>query len=178
MNQLKINSHFCSIKTGNINYKESTIKSLLALNAGENFCQIVPANKACSFNQAFFAFEQATDALAKNTSFSYKLNLEFLIRFFGTKQINAALDLAELKAGKNSILLVCAQKDKKKLNELLMNAKKELEFEEKKIVLGKNKKELMDTYNISKNALESMKGQKNALEKLIIEKNALVVFQS
>lgn len=178
MNHQKINSNFCSIKTGNINYKESTIKSLLALNAGENFCQIVPANKACSFNQAFFAFEQATDAIEKKTAFSEKPELEFLIRFFGTKQINAALGLAEMKTGKNTVLLVCAQKEQKKLDELFAKAKKELGFEEKKIQLGKNKKELMEIYGIPKNALESMKGQKNALEKLVIEKNALVVFQS
>src|SRR3989344_3962474 len=110
MSKLKINSHFCEIKTGNIDYKESTIKSLLAINQNENFCQIVPAKTICSFLQAFAALEQALFAQSKKTAFSGKLHLEFLIRLYGTKQINDAIDLAELKTGKNRALLICASK--------------------------------------------------------------------
>src|SRR3989344_5473176 len=116
MTKLKVNSHFCEIKTGNIDYKESTIKSLLAINENKNFCQIVPAKTVCSFLQAFAALEQAIFAQNKKTAFSGKLNLEFLIRLYGTKQINAALDLAEFKTGKNMALLVCAHKSRQKLN--------------------------------------------------------------
>ena len=57
MSKLKINSHFCEIKTGSIYYKESTIKSLLAINENGSFCQIVPAKTVCSFLQAFAALE-------------------------------------------------------------------------------------------------------------------------
>ncbi|MEK6941415.1 MAG: KEOPS complex subunit Cgi121 [archaeon] len=178
MNKLKVNSHFCEIKTGNINYKESTIKSLLAINKNGNFCQIVPAQTVCSFLQAFVALEQTLDAQSNNTSFSEKPQLEFLIRLYGTKQINAALDRAELKTGKNMALLICAHKSRQKLNALFSKAQKELEFAGQKFQLGANKKELMKLYRVSNAQLQSMKGEKNALEKLIIEKNSLVVFQT
>ncbi len=179
MNSKKLNnSTIGGIKTGiiNIDNIESTIKSLLELNQPQNLCQIVSANTIVCEKQVFFAIEQALSAIQNSTSFSKKAELEFLLRVYGTKQINQALDKAQLKAGKNEIVLVCCAKDKKELQELFKQAQKTLLFKEKKIQLGKNKKELMKIYGISEKELKTLSDLINPLEAAIIERNALVVF--
>jgi len=180
MIQLKLNSHICGIKTGiiNIHSEESFIKSLLEQNYRHNFCQVVPLNKVCSRFQVFVALESAIEAIKNKSAFSKKLELEFLIRFFGTKQISKTFKYAKLKKGNNNVLLICAQKNQKALLKLFKKIENVSEFKEKKIVIGSNKKELSDFYGISKKELKTLKYLNNPLEAAIIEKNALVVFEN
>jgi len=178
MKSLKINAGLCGIKTGIIDYKESNLKSLLDLNSTQNFCQIVPLHLISSNDQIFFSFEQAQSAINSNTSFSKKLNLEFLIRLFGEKQLERVFYILNFKRGKNEVVLICFQNDKSKLNFLFEKVEKILEFKEKKILLGKNKKELTKIYGISKKEIQTLKDLKDPLGNLIIEKNSLVVFET
>lgn len=178
MDSIKINSQFAGIKTGILNYDESTIKSLLECNSPQNFCQIIPTGKAAGPMHVFTALESALDAVKNKTGFSGKPQLEFLIRFFGTKQLDKALKKTEFEKGKNAAVLVCAAKTKTELTALFKKAEKNLGFTEKKIVLGKNKKELMALYKISENELKTLKDLKNPLEATVIEKNSLVVFET
>ena len=180
MKSLKLDSHVLGIKTGliNINNEESTFKSLMALNSESNFCQIIPAHTATSFFQVFAALEQTNYAFETKTNFLKKKELEFLLRFYGTKQINKALKRAQLNKGKNNVLLICAQKNKKRLSTLFKIAQKNLDFKVQDFPIGKNKKEIMKLYNVSENELKTLKYQKNPLEKIVVEKNSLVVFET
>jgi len=180
MKSLKVNSHICGIKTGLINIinEESTFKSLMALNLGTNFCQIIPANTVTSFFQVFAALEQTYFAFISKTSFSKKKELEFLLRFYGTKQINKALKMAQLNQGKNKVILICAQKNKKSLSAFFKITQKKLKITVQDFSIGKNKKELMKLYNVTEKELKTLNDQKNPLEKIVVEKNSLVVFES
>ncbi|MBI2598174.1 MAG: hypothetical protein HYW50_03185 [Candidatus Diapherotrites archaeon] len=179
MRFFKTNSHFYAVKTGTANIidYESTIKSLLEQNSRKGFCQIVPAKTVGSTDQVAFAIEQSIGAFFSGENFSKKPGLEFLIRIYGTRQIENALKISGLKAGKQSVVLACAHTQKVGLEKILKTAEKILHFKEKKIFLGKNKKELMQLYGITAAEINTLKDLKNPLQQIIIEKNALVAFE-
>ncbi len=173
----KIGNHEFEVLTGKITNDSysTTIKKLALLNpaqktGNEGFVQVVPARLCAGYNHVFFALEHALSALDAGTAFSRKPELEFLIHFFGEKQLGRAIEKARFSDGEDLVLIVNAGKS-------ASDAAKELGFAEKKIQIGKNADELMGFYGITKPELETAGDLQSPLERLVVEKCAFVALE-
>lgn len=170
------------IKSGsvNINNLAATIKKLSLCSSRKKFVQLCPIEPISSLNQIIFAAEQAIDSFNKGTNFSKKIELEFLLRLSGTRQINKAIGKMLLKEGRNRVVLVAAAKKREKVKELLKEIEKQVGFREDGNLMkgvGKNKKYLMEIYSLGEEELESLMDKENALEEAVLEKIALVALE-
>ncbi len=138
-----------------------------------DFAQIVPARLCAGYNHVFFALEHAMSAVDSGTAFSRRPELEFLINFFGEKQLHKAFEKAKFGQGEGLVLVVGA-KNKKDTG----RAKRALGFvEDADMELwqnGKNKMDLMAGFGIGERELEAVSDLGNALEELVIERISLV----
>ena len=171
------NSHF-ALLIGKITTDScsATIKKL-ALAQQHRFVQIIPARVVAGVRHLEAALEHATSALKNKTSFSKNLELEFLVRLFGEKQLEKALQNAKFEEGEE-LVLVAAEKSKTKSKKEIAKIINNLKFKEtKKFELGKNKKELIDFYKISQEEIETLSDVENAIEGLVIERVSFVALE-
>ena len=163
-----IGKHGFSLLKGEIttdSYKESIKKLTLGFGV---FTQLIPSRLVAGENHIWFSLEQSLDAFEQKTAFTKKPELEFIIRLVAQKQLNKALENAEFK--QEPLVLVIGSENKKIIDKI----KETLNFEEKDIQLGLNKKELVKFFGIEKQEIESLADIQNPLEELIIERCAFV----
>lgn len=161
-------------KVSNDSYS-ATIKKL-ALAQQKHFVQIVPARLCAGFKHAEAALEHAFSALDSGAAFSKKPELEFLIRFFGEKQLHKALEKARFGPGEALVFVVEAT-NKKDVD----RAKNAIGFvEDKQCIVwkrGENKNDIMKEFGIGENELDVFLDMENALEELVIERVSMVALE-
>ncbi|HLC79080.1 MAG TPA: KEOPS complex subunit Cgi121 [archaeon] len=172
----KIGDQFFAISCGKINNDSysATIKKLTVAQRG-NFVQIVPQRFCAGKNHFLIALEHATSALQSNQAITKNLLLEFLVHFFGKRQLDQVFEDAKFEQGEDLIAITDAKEKEHK--KILQN----LGFEEnksEKMNLQGQKKELMQFYGIGKEELGTLSDKKNALEELVIEKISFVALQN
>lgn len=149
----------------------TTIKKLTLLNT-KRFVQLVPARLCAGYDHVFFALEHAFSAIDSGTAFSRRPELEFLLHFFGEKQLERALGKARFEKGEELVLVIGGEG-----KNWAKAAGKALAFAEGKIPLGQNHAALMDFYGITKSQAGAISGLENALEELVIEKISMVALE-
>lgn len=159
-------------------FYSATIKKL-ALIQKRGFAQIAPASKIAGVRHICAALEHAISAGENGSAFTKNLELEFLVRLFGEKQLNAALSKAEF--GDEDVALLIESGAGAKATKKIVEIKKALNFEEikgiKASALGKNKKELMEFYKIGETELATLSDLDDALEELVIERISFVALE-
>ena len=167
---LKFGKTAFALLTGKISIDSySTTIKKLTLAQQKGFVQIVPARLVAGKRHIAAALEHALFALGNGTAFSKNLELEFLIRLLGEKQLNTVLK--NVQFGNEEVAIVARMNGGKKPSGLM----EEFNFKEiKNFKFGKNKKRLMGFYKISEKALETLSDAENALEELVIEKISFV----
>lgn len=169
----KVGKHSFAVLTGKITTDSysTSIKKLALLN--EKQCtQIIPARLCAGEVHVLAALEHTFSAIDEGTAFSRKPELEFLIRFFGNRQLKQCLEAAKFSEGEELVLVVGTSDEKK-----VMEVCGELGFVEQEIDFPKNKETLMKFYNITQQELDTLSDLENALEELVIEKISFVALE-
>ncbi len=148
----------------------ATIKKL-AMAQRRGFAQIVPARLIAGKKHLAAALEAATSAMRFKSNFAKTLNLEFLIRLFGEKQLGRAIEKAGFKDREPIVLIAEGGAEK------LAALKKEIGISETKYRFGDSKEGLMRAYGVSQEELGAVSDLKNALEALVIEKISFVAME-
>jgi len=155
---------------------QTTLKKLSEAKANAKLLQLSPIKNIISPFQVFVAAGQTMNAIETNSSFSKSPELEFLCRLNAESQIDKAINLSELKKGKNTVCLVIvtAGAGKNIAKKQLQEAASKIGMKEKKIDLDKNKNVVMKHFGIAKKELEALSDLKNPLEAAVIERIALL----
>ncbi len=161
-----------------INSIDGTIKNLSkAGNRPVSFVQLVVRKPLASEAQLWQAVDQTINAFSDKSNFVKQPGLEFLVRVTGRKQLPAALDLLQLKEGKNEGLLVAVAPTPAEARAAYLQAAKSLDFQETPLDWAahakKNQAFLLKAYGLTKEALKVA-----SLEQLVREKIALVALES
>ncbi len=156
---------------------KANIKSVLVSNKNL-FSQIISVDFVASVEQVKFAALQVIQLMGSNSMHLQNPSLELLLSLSGLRQLNKALELFELKNNKAILIIVGKNKEKVKKEllklEKLVGLKKDSNLIETNF--KKNKKKLMNQFNISKKELKLFENKDDALKKLIIEHNSKTVF--
>ena len=154
------------------------------LQSSDCFGQIVNAKAIASEKHCLAALEQTITAFESNFGIAKSKSIELLLRLSGKKQVSEALQLMQLKQGKQETVLVIAGKKEKKVKECFEKAVKEFNFESNLAILKQNPKKnfefLQKAFCVSEGELESLAvfERKKALEKAIVEKIALLELEA
>ncbi|MFH1587613.1 MAG: KEOPS complex subunit Cgi121 [Candidatus Diapherotrites archaeon] len=169
----KFDIKFFLIFAGLANIEDSgtTIKKLLVgAKNRKTFIQLISLKPIASEQQIIFALEQSMDSFAKKTNFSKSLELEFLTRLSGQRQIGKAMDLFGLGEGKNEVALILYSENKKNSEKLFDWVKKEIDFREKKNLISanakKNRKFIAEIYGIGKEEMKILPLRESVLERI------------
>lgn len=138
-----------------------------------------------SAEQVFFAHAQMRSAFAHGTNLLSEPRMEFLLRLTGRKQVGKALEGAEVKEGKQVILLVTEGKTKKEIEKNFAILEKELGFRPlagggkgTEGFISKNAKKnagsIKKFYGVSDAELLALKERENALADAVLERIALL----
>ncbi len=157
--------------SADIKDSDSAIKKLLAESKKLNsFAQLISLKPIASEEQITFALEQSMDSFAKKTNFSKSLELEFLTRLSGQRQINKAMDLFALEKGKNEVALILYSENKKNIQELIKFVEKEIDFKVKKDFIKQNAKKngkfIAEIYGIGEEELKILPLEESVLERI------------
>lgn len=140
--------------------------------ANRGFVQIVPTRLCAGEMHVLAALEHAISAIDKGTAFSHKPELEFLIRFFGNKQLTQCLEAAKFREGEELVLVVEASGGKN-----AVGVSRKLGFVEQEFDFSKNRAELMRFYGITRQELDTLSDLSNALEEVLVEKISFVALE-
>lgn len=169
MNTQRIGKRDFLLFTGQISNDSysATIKKLTLIQR-EFFIQLLPLALVAGKLHVEAALEQGFSSIENRTSFSNSPSLEFLLRFFAQRQISRALEKSVF--AKEPLLLVCEKKSAAKIRK----AMRELDFQEKKMPLHGNEKQIREAFDISETEIAALGEKKNSLELLVVEKIALL----
>lgn len=180
----KIGNQFLLLEFGSININDAKVSFKKASNffsSKNEFIQFFSIKPVSSEQQIFHALDNALTSFNSKTKkpFTKTLSLEFLLFLTAQKQLNTALDLLELKKGKNLVGTIAFAKSKQKLAKAKTFFKNELEFKPEKNAIEKNLKKnfsfLKKTFAITDAELKTFSAPKEkALQKLVLEKIALL----